>query len=165
MYPTMMPSTRATRIQTAAGIFFFIAPSPGWRDCLPMLLPGRQEMASNFSAQRRAADREKKMTVGDREIERGAPPEPRGEIGDQPALERVQLEGFRAVDPLTRELRQEQRRRLVRIDGDARRGLGRLVQPGRVGRADVDPGAVGAGEVANRDRRLVRVEQPAGKGD
>src|ERR1700752_4387841 len=29
MYPTMMPSTSATRIQAAAGIFLFIAPSLG----------------------------------------------------------------------------------------------------------------------------------------
>jgi len=43
----------------------------------------------------------------------------------------------------------------VRVDGDARRGLGRLVQPRRVGRADVDPRAQPAREIAHRERRLV----------
>src|SRR6185295_10050511 len=165
MYPTTMPSTRATRIQTAAGIFFFIAPSPGWSDCLGILLPGSQDVACDFSAQRRAVDGDKEMAIGDREVEGGASLEAGNEACDELAIERVQLERFRAVDPLAGELREELRRRLVRIDGDARRGLARLVQSGRVGRADVDPGAKGAGQVANRDRRLVRVEQPAGKGD
>src|SRR6185436_643752 len=165
MYPTTMPSTRATRIQTAAGIFFFIAPSPGWSDCLAILLPGSQDVARDFSAQRRAVDGDKEMTIGDGEVEGGAPLQARNEAADELAIERVQLERFRTVDSLAGELRQQLRRSLVRVDGDARRGLARLVKPGCVGRADVDPGAVGAGQVANRDRRLVRVEQPAGKRD
>src|SRR5882672_4733054 len=165
MYPTMMPSTRATRIQTAAGIFFFIAPSPGWSDCLRILLPGPQDVACDFSAQRRAVDGDKKMAIGDGKVEGGASPEAGDEAGDQLAVERVQLERFRAVDALAGELRQELRRRFVRIDGDARRGLARLVEPGRVGRADVDPGAEGAGQVADRDRRLVRIGHAAREGD
>src|SRR5881394_4597641 len=107
MYPTMMPSTRATRIQTAAGIFFFIAPSPGWRDCPAILLLGLQCMALDFTAQRGAVDGDKEMAIGDGEIEGGAPLQVGNEIGDELAIERVQLERFRAVNSLSGELRQE----------------------------------------------------------
>src|SRR3954471_1489786 len=40
MYPTRMPSTRAIRMPAAAGSFFFIAPSPGWRELPAILLLG-----------------------------------------------------------------------------------------------------------------------------
>ena len=122
-------------------------------------------MPLDFPAQRRAVDGKEEVAVGHRQVEGGAPPEAGDEIGDQCAVERVQLQVLGAVNPLAGELRQELRRRLIGVDGDARRGLGRLVQPGGVGRADVDPGAVGAGEVANRDRRLVRLGQAAREAD
>jgi hypothetical protein len=38
------------------------------------------------------------------------------------------------------------------------------VQPRRVGRAHVDPGAKHAGEIAHRERRLIGIGQPAGEG-
>src|SRR3954469_17466652 len=46
MYPTMTPSTRAATIRPAAGIFFFIASSPGWRCCPGILLPPRAPSAA-----------------------------------------------------------------------------------------------------------------------
>src|SRR3954469_2304198 len=46
MYPTMTPSTRAATIRPAAGIFFFIASSPGWRCCPAILLRPRAPSAA-----------------------------------------------------------------------------------------------------------------------
>src|ERR1051326_9496740 len=49
---------------------------------------------------------------------------------------------------------------LVRVDDDARGGLGGLVRAGGVGRADVDPHAHRAREIAHGERRLVRLGEP-----
>src|SRR3954463_2997341 len=51
MYPTMTPSTRAATIRPAAGIFFFIASSPGWRCCPVILLPPRPPSAAPAAGQ------------------------------------------------------------------------------------------------------------------
>src|SRR3954462_10540957 len=51
MYPTMTPSTRATTIRPAAGIFFFIASSPGWRCCPVILLFPRAPSAAPAAGQ------------------------------------------------------------------------------------------------------------------
>ena len=80
---------------------------------------------------------------------------------DQAAIHRVELEFVGPVDLLAGELLQELIRVLVRVDDDARAGLGGLVEPRRVGRADVDPGRDPPGQVANRDRGIVRVRHAA----
>ena len=81
------------------------------------------------------------------------------------AVDRVDFERLGAVDALAGELADELPRILVRVDHHPGRGLARLVQPGGVRSADVDPGTQGAGEVAHRQRRLVRLRQPAREGD
>ena len=62
---------------------------------------------------------------------------------------------------LAGELLQELLRILVRVDDDARAGLGGLVQPRRVGRADVDPGRDPARQIADGNRRLVGIRHAA----
>ena len=86
------------------------------------------------------ADRQVQLAIGDRQAEGDAPLETRDERADQRAIDRVQLQRLGAVDLLAGQLLQELRRVLVRVDGDAAGGFRRLVQPRRVGRADVDPG-------------------------
>jgi hypothetical protein len=116
-----------------------------------------QGVALDLAAQRGAADGEEEVAIGDGEVQGGTPPEAGDEIGDQIAVERIQLQEFRAVDSLAGEHCQELSRVLVRVDGDTRRCLACLVKTGRVRRADVDPGAVCAGEVADRDGWFVRI--------
>jgi hypothetical protein len=82
-------------------------------------------------------------------------------IGSDNLIDGIQLEGVRTMNPGPGELLQELRRFLVRVDHDARRRLRRLVQPRRVGGADIDPGANRAGEVAHRNRRVFRIGHAA----
>src|SRR5689334_7967759 len=109
----------------------------------------------NITGERCAFHRNEEMGIGHRQLECHAALEARREAGDEIAVEGIELDGFGAMNALSRELAQERLRRLVLVDGDARRRLGCLVQSRRTGRADVDPGAQLPGEIVYRERRLV----------
>ena len=53
----------------------------------------------------------------------------------------------------------------MRVDDDARGSLAGPVQPFGVRRSDVDPREERAGEVADRDRRVIRLRDPFRKPD
>src|ERR1044072_6101792 len=74
-----------------------------------------------------AADRDVQLAVGDRDAEREATFQTRGQRGEQRAIHRVELEFLRAVDFFAGQLLQKLIRVLVRVDDDAGSGLGRLV--------------------------------------
>src|SRR5687767_6481603 len=84
---------------------------------------------------------------------------------DQRAVEGIELELVGTVDAFAVEGADELRRVLVRVHDDARRGLTGLVQASGIGGADVDPDAEGPGEVADEERRLVRLGDPLREGD
>src|SRR3954467_10156364 len=88
-----------------------------------------------------AADVHVEVALGDGEIEGGAAVAPSDELRDEVAVEGPELDLVGAMDPLPGELLDEAGRILVGVDGDARRGLARPVQPRCVGGADVDPDA------------------------
>ena len=95
----------------------------------------------------------------DRQAERHPPLEPGGNQGNERAVDGVDLDCLGAVDFSPRRF-EELRDVLVGVDGHSRRQLRRLVQPRGVRRADVDPVLQRARQVANRDRRIVRIAQP-----
>jgi len=69
------------------------------------------------------------------------------------------------VDAPPRPLLEDPVRVLVGVDGDARRRLAGFVDPRGVGRADVDPDADPAGQIADGDRRLLRLGDAVGEAD
>ena len=117
-----------------------------------MGLPSGQLQAGHRPGERIGADRDIQLPVGNREAERDPTLEPGGERRDETAIDRVQIERRGPVNPLAGQPPQELIRILVRVDDDARRCLGRLVQPCGVRRPDLDPGRDRAGQVADGER-------------
>jgi hypothetical protein len=75
------------------------------------------------------ANRQVQLAVGDRQAEGDAPFEPGDERAHQRAIDRIQLQRLGVMNLRAGQPAQELRRVLVRVDGDARGGLRRLVQP------------------------------------
>ena len=99
------------------------------------------------------------MAVGHGERELHAPRQPRAQSGEPVPIHGIQFQCIGAVDLLRSQAAREQLGILVRVYRDTRRELGGPVQPRGLGRADIDPNAQGAGEVAHRNRRLVGIGQ------
>src|SRR4051812_22837552 len=97
------------------------------------------------------------MSFGERELERHSTLESRRERSQQVAVHRVELDLLGAMDALSGELTQQLLRISVRVDGNTRRCLARLVQARRVRRAELHPQLERAGEIAHGERRLVRL--------
>src|SRR3954452_12583853 len=89
--------------------------------------------------QRLAADGQVELALGDREVEGVPAIEARGEVGDERAIDGVELDLLGRVNTLAGELAEEWSGVVVSIHRDPRRGLARLVKAGDIGRADVDP--------------------------
>jgi len=76
------------------------------------------------------------VPVGNRQVQRHPALQPSGQPGDQLAADRHQLERAGAMDFFPGEQPADLVRRPVRVEGDARRRLARLVQARRVRRAE-----------------------------
>src|SRR5438132_13132867 len=113
------------------------------------------------SASSLISDRDEQLSVCDRDAEGDAAIKVRNQRRDQRAINRVQLQLVSAMNRFAREAVQELPRVLVRVDDDAPGDLGCLVQPGRIGRADIDPCVDLSGQGADDDRGLVRVRYAA----
>src|SRR5581483_2129836 len=73
-------------------------------------------MTHDRAAERLGAERQKQLSLGDRQREVHAPLEPCRDRGDEIAIDRVQVDRVRAVDALARVARDELRRVLVGVD-------------------------------------------------
>src|SRR5665213_1641338 len=124
-----------------------------------------QRVPDDRAIERAAAEREVEVALGDRKLEGHAPLETLDERGEQRSIDRVELERLRAVNALARELAQELGGILVRIDRHAWRRLARLVESCRIRCAELHPKLESAGEIANRERRLIRVGDPTRERD
>jgi len=106
-----------------------------------------------------------KVAVGHGESELHAPREARGQRGQPIPIHGIQFQRFGSVDLLRSEAGGELFGILMRVYRDTRRQLRGAMQAGSLGRADIDPNAQCAGEVAHGNCRLIRIGQPVGETD
>ena len=107
------------------------------------------------------SDRDEQLSIRDRDAEGDTPIEVRNQRADERAINRVQLQLVRSMNRFAGEPVQELPRVLVCVNDDAAGDFGCLVQPGRIGRPDVDPCVDRPGQGADGDRRLVGVRYSA----
>src|SRR3954447_12180934 len=118
-------------------------------------------MAYHRASDRVGPDRYVELALVDGNAEGHATLQPRRKRGNERPVERIQFERLGAVNPLTLQISNHLADVFVRVDGDPAGQLRGLVQPGGIGSTDVDPGAQRAGQVADGDRRLLRIRDAA----
>src|SRR5215210_1456066 len=92
-----------------------------------------QPMLGHCAIQRLRAQRQIQVPSGDGQIAARPPFETWREVGDEAAVEGVDLDLLGPVNALARRLAQDLRRIAVGVDHDARGALAGLVEPVRVG--------------------------------
>ena len=128
-------------------------------------MPSDDRVAGDAAGEGVRTDGYIEFAVGDRQAERHAAIEPLGERGDEGPIDRVDLERLDAMNPLASELPDELRGILVSVHNDAPCRFRRAVQTLGIGRPNLHPDPERARQIANRNSRLVRIGQPARKGD
>src|SRR6185503_9628662 len=117
-----------TDSSVATAVLISFMGSPSSRRCADCTTrPPSEGKALHISGEGSTRKRYEEVRVGHRKVEGHAALEPRDQPGDQVPVERVQLERLGAMDALALEAAQQRRRRLVRVHGHPRGGLGRFV--------------------------------------
>src|SRR5215213_10412753 len=116
-----------------------------------------QPMLSEGTIQRLRAERQIQVPSGDGQIATRPPFKERRKVGDEAAVEGVDLDLLGPVNTLARRLAQDLSRVAVGVDHDARGALAGLVEPVGVRESDLDPGLDPAVGGRNPQGRLVSI--------